>query len=158
MVAANDFNANLELQHIYLEAYNERYYSLGQYFEAYYCYRHDLVTRQGKPDWQQVFRFAKPSIQARSCKARKDTVRALVLPLSVLTGKLKAMVRDDELTVEAIGQLLDQHLDYVILSRCEWQKITQLGYEDRMPASFYQANDPSFQDAMARFNLAEIRF
>lgn len=158
MVATNEFSANLELQHIYLEAYNERYHSLRQYFEAYYCYRHNLVTRQGKPEWQQIYSFARSSIKAKACSSRKDKVRVLVLPLSVLTGKLKALVRDDELSIESIAQLLDQHLDYVILSRSEWQKITQLGYEDRMPASFYQADKTGYQDSMSRFTMAEIQF
>lgn len=158
MAATNAFSANLELQHIYLEAYSERYHSLSQYFEAYYCYRHNLVTRQGKPDWQQIFCFAKPSKKARACQSRKETVREMLLPLPVLTGKLKALVRDDELSVEAIGSLLDEHLEYVILSRCEWQKLIRLGLEHQVPRSFFQPNNPAYQDAMSRFNLAEIEF
>ncbi|MDV5170027.1 hypothetical protein [Photobacterium rosenbergii] len=158
MGASNDFNANLELQHIYLEVYSERYHSLKQYLEAYYCYRHNLVTRQGKPDWQQIFSFAKASKQAKQCKARKDTIKELVLPLSVLTGMLKVLVRDDELTVEAIGTLLDENLDYVILSRNEWHSLCELGLDNRMPPAFYQPDNPDYQDHMSRFNLAEIQF
>lgn len=158
MSKMNEFNANLELQHIYLEAYSERYFSLGQYFEAYYCYRHNLVTRQGKPDWQQLFAFAKASVQAKACSTRKETIKELVLPVSVMTGKLKALVRDDELSVETIGKLLDEQLDYVILSRSELKKICLLGYENRMPASFYQRGSTEYQNPMSRFNLAEIQF
>ncbi|WEM44128.1 hypothetical protein PTW35_22835 (plasmid) [Photobacterium sp. DA100] len=158
MVATNEFSANIELQHIYLEAYSERYHSLRQYFEAYYCYRHNLVTRQGKPDWLQIFHFARPSMKASACKTRKETVRELALPLSVITGKLKALVRDEELTVEAIAEILDEHLEYVILSRFEWQKLCQLGFEDRMPPSFFQPSDPGYQDVMIRFSLAGIEF
>lgn len=158
MGASNDFNANLELQHIYLEVYSERYHSLKQYCEAYYCYRHNLVTPQGKPDWQQVFSFAKASKQAKGCKVRKDTIKEMVLPLSVLTGMLKVLVRDDELTIEAIGTLLDENLNYVILSRNEWQSLCQLGLENRMPPSFYQPDNPAYQDEMSRFNMAEIQF
>ncbi|PSU36306.1 hypothetical protein [Photobacterium lutimaris] len=158
MSKMNEFNANLELQHIYLEAHSERYYSLGQYFEAYYCYRHNLVTRQGKPDWQQLFAFAKGSLKAKACSARKETIKELVLPLSVLTGKIKTLVRDDELTVDAIGKLLDKHLEYVILSRSELQKLHKLGYENRMPPSFYRPDNAEYKNPMSRFNLAEIQF
>ena len=158
MSKMNEFNANLELQHIYIEANSERYYSLGKYFEAYYCYQHNLVTRQGKPDWQQLFAFAKTSLQAKACSSRKETIKELVLPVSVLTGKLKALVRDDELTVDAIGKLLDKHLEYVILSRGELQKLHQLGYENRMPSSFYRPDNAEYQNPMSRFNLAEIQF
>lgn len=51
MSAINSFNASIELQHIYLEVYSERYCHLRTFLESYYCYQHGLVTKQGKPDW-----------------------------------------------------------------------------------------------------------
>ncbi|WP_036822284.1 hypothetical protein, partial [Photobacterium sanctipauli] len=129
----HEFNAHLELQHIFLEANAERYHSLRQYFEAYYCYSHKLTTRQGKPDWEQIFSFASCSqqaamIQASKANHRKETVRELRVPLSVLTGKLKTLVRDEQLTLEAVKQLLDSTLEYVVISRAEWQVLKKNGW------------------------------
>lgn len=157
-VRMNDFNANLELQHIYLEAYAERYHSLRQYFEAYYCYRHGLITRQGKPDWGQIFQFAPHSHSAKACTDKKQCVRELWLPLSVLVGRLKALVRDDELTVEAIQDLLDDALHYVIVSREEWNALKKNGWVENMPAEFYQPQNPHYQDPHDRFTRLGIAF
>lgn len=158
MQAVNDFHANLELQHIYLEAYSERYHSLRQYFESYYCYRHNLITRQGKPDWEQIFTIAPHSQEAQSCANRKQTVRELTLPLVVLIGKLKVLVRDEQLTLTAIQALLDAELEYVILSRPQWQRLKKEGLLERMPAEFYQPNSPYHQDTRCRFILTGIQF
>ena len=154
----NDFNANLELQHIYLEIYAERYHSLRQYFEAYYCYREGLVTRQGKPDWEQIFTVAPHSQQALTCADRKQLVREMWLPLSVLEGKLKVMVRDDVLSIEAIQTLLDEQLRYVIVSRTQWQMLKQKGWVDQMPPAYYQPTSPHYQNADYRFAQLGITF
>ncbi|MGF1725260.1 hypothetical protein [Photobacterium nomapromontoriensis] len=158
MQAVNDFHANLELQHIYLEAYSERYHSLRQYFESYYCYRHNLITRQSKPDWEQIFTVAPHSLEALSCADRKQTVRELMLPLVVLIGKLKVLVRDEQLTLASIQALLDAELDYVILSRSQWQQLKKEGLLERMPAAFYQPDSPYYRDSLCRFTLANIQF
>ncbi|MGF1683087.1 hypothetical protein [Photobacterium minamisatsumaniensis] len=152
----NEFNANIELQHIYLEANAERYHSLRQYFEAYYCYRHQLVTRQGKPDWEQIFGVARRTKQAANITDRKQTVRELLLPLSVLTGKLKTLVRDERLTLEAISQLLDDSLEYIILGRQEWQVLKKHGWLEVMPPEYYQPTNPSYLDTYLRFQLVGI--
>ncbi|MGF1703158.1 hypothetical protein L4D09_22975 [Photobacterium makurazakiensis] len=152
----NEFNANIELQHIYLEAYAERYHSLRQYFEAYYCYRHQLVTRQGKPDWEQIFDVARRTKQAANITDRKQTVRELLLPLSVLTGKLKTLVRDERLTIEAISQLLDESLEYIILGRQEWQALKQHGWLEAMPPEYYQPTNLSYLDTNLRFQRVGI--
>jgi hypothetical protein len=61
MSAINSFNASIELQHIYLEVYSERYCHLRTFLESYYCYQHGLVTKQGKPDWVQILKEAMPA-------------------------------------------------------------------------------------------------
>lgn len=83
----------LELQHIYLEVYNERFHNLKEYCEAYYCYKHNLVTRHGKPDWLGIFTTANYSLKAQQCSNRKLLSRDLWLPMTVIIGQLKAFVR-----------------------------------------------------------------
>ena len=153
-----DFNANLELQHIYLEVYAERFHYLRQFFEGYYCYRHHLVTRQGKADWEQIFEHGARSQAASLIKDRKQLVREFRLPLSVLTGKLKALVRDDELSIDTIKQLLDTHLEYVILTCQELQKLKAAGLVQRMPANYYRQGTASYQCTESRFSAAGITF
>lgn len=158
MTDLHDFHANLELQHIYLEAYAERYHFLKQFFESYYCYRHGLLTRNGKADWEQIFEFSPRTVAATKVTDRKQLVRELRMPLAVLTGKLKEMVRDDELSIESIKQLLDSHLDYIILTRHEHQKLKKAGLLDRMPADYYQQNSDNYLVTDARFGVVGICF
>ncbi|WP_231579395.1 hypothetical protein [Photobacterium iliopiscarium] len=104
------FNASLELQHIYLEVYAERYSHLRTFLESYYCYQHGLVTKQGKPDWIQIFNVGKRTIAAHKIQERKLLVREMMLPLSVIMGHFKTLVRDDEATIENIKMIIDEHL------------------------------------------------
>lgn len=151
-----DFHAGLELQHIYLEVYAERFQYLKQFFEGYYCYRHRLVTRQSKADWEQIFEQGIRSVAASKVDDRKQLIRELRLPLSVLTGRLKELVRDDELTVEAIKQLLDEHLQYAILTREELRKLKAAGLDKRMPADYYRQGTDSYQNTDSRFAAVGI--
>lgn len=158
MTDLHEFNANLELQHIYLEVHAERFHYLRLYFEGYYCYRHQLVTRQGKADWEQIFDHSTRSMAARRITNRKQLVRELRLPLSVLTGKLKALVRDDELSLDAIKHLLDTYLDYAILTREEFQRLKAAGLHDRMSADYYQQGSIGYQNTDSRFIAVGIEF
>jgi len=146
-----EFNANIELQHIYLEVYAERFHFLRQFFEAYYCYQHHLVTRQGKADWEQIFDHAIRSKAASRIENRKQLVREFRLPLPVLTGKLKALVRDEEQSIDSIKRLLDTYLDYVILTRDEFHKLKAAGLHERMPADYYRPGTEFYQHGDSRF-------
>lgn len=158
MTDLHSYDAHLELQHLYLEVHAERFHYLEVYLEGYYCYRHQLVTRQGKADWIQIFDYAERSHAAQRVADRKQLVRLFRLPLSVLTGKLKTLIRDDALTYASLAQCLDDHLDYVILTRAEWQQLKAAGLENRMPADYYRPDTPSYQQTMARFQALAIAF
>ncbi|MGF1717313.1 hypothetical protein [Photobacterium chitinilyticum] len=154
----NQFHAQLELQHIYLEVYAERFHYLRPFFEGYYCYRHQLVTRQGKADWEQIFDHGVRSKAASQITNRKQLVRELRLPLAVLIGKLKVLVRDDELSLDAIQCLLDNNLEYTILTRDEFQRLKAAGMLDRMPAEYYRQGSANYQCTGARFDAVGIQF
>ncbi|OAN13038.1 hypothetical protein A3K86_15340 [Photobacterium jeanii] len=146
----------LELQHIYLEVNAERYHYLPQFFEAYYCHRHNLVTKQGKVDWEAIFDFAPRSQAARGVSQRKELVREWLLPTSVVVGQLKALVRDEELSLTNIQAVLDCALQYVILTRGEAQALKQKGLQTTMPASYYQPSHQDYQKSTARFDKVNI--
>lgn len=152
------FNAHLELQHIFLEAHAERFHYLSTFFEGYYCYRYQLVTRQGKADWTQIFEHGVRSKAASQIADRKQLIREPRLPFAVLTGKLKELVRDDELNFESLQSLLDEHLEYTVLTREEFQKLKAAGLSERMPAGYYRSASPEYQNTDARFEAVGIEF
>ncbi|HIF9219895.1 TPA: hypothetical protein ACX6QD_001377 [Photobacterium damselae] len=154
----NQFNMQLELQHIYLEVYNERFHNLKEYCEAYYCYKHNLVTRHGKPDWLGIFTTANYSLKAQQCSDRKLLSRDLWLPMTVIIGQLKALVRDDQATIANIQDLLDAQLDYVIVTREEYKRLVNKGLDKSMPKAYYQVGHSDHLNAMARFEIVGITF
>ncbi|PST96119.1 hypothetical protein [Photobacterium iliopiscarium] len=150
------FNASLELQHIYLEVYAERYSHLRTFLESYYCYQHGLVTKQGKPDWIQIFNVGKRTIAAHKIQERKLLVREMMLPLSVIMGHFKTLVRDDEATIENIKMIIDEHLEYVIMTREEYNALVKAGLKETMPIGYYQATDAHYCCINARFDVVGI--
>ena len=158
MSAINSLNASIELQHIYLEVYSERYCHLRTFLESYYCYKHGLVTKQGKPDWIQIFNVGKRTIAATLIKERKLLVREMMMPLSVITGHLKTLVRDDEATIENIQAVVDEYLQYVIMTREEYNALVQAGLKDAMPASYYQLSHVDYCCINTRFDAVGITF
>lgn len=156
MSAINSFNASIELQHIYLEVYSERYCHLRTFLEAYYCYKHGLVTKQGKPDWIQIFNVGQRTVAADHIKERKLLVRDMRVPLSVIIGYLKTLVRDDEATIETIKTVVDDHLEYIIMTRAEYSALVKVGLKEVMPASYYQPQHKDHRCMNARFDAAGI--
>ncbi|SMY16005.1 hypothetical protein [Photobacterium aquimaris] len=156
MNAVNQFNAGIELQHIYLEVYSERYSHLRIFLEAYYCYQHGLVTQQGKPDWIQIFNVGKRTVAAAHIQERKLLVREMMMPLSVIIGHFKTLVRDDEVTIESIKTIIDDHLEYVIMTRDEHHALIKAGVKETMPVSYYQPLHNDYRCVNARFDAAGI--
>ena len=156
MSAINSLNASIELQHIYLEVYSERYCHLRTFLEAYYCYQHGLVTKQGKPDWIQIFNVGQRTVASSHIKERKLLVREMRMPLSVIMGHLKTLVRGDEATIESIQAVIDDHLEYVIMTREEYTALVKAGLKEVMPASYYQPLHQDFRCTNARFDVAGI--
>ncbi|EAS41540.1 hypothetical protein C9J48_11695 [Photobacterium profundum] len=154
----NQFHINIELQHIYLEVHAERFHYLRNFFESYYCYQHNLVTKKGKMDWEGIFQHAQRSKSARDISNRKQLVREMTLPLPVLTGMLKVLVRDDEASIDNIQCLLDTHLSYVVITREEHLMLKKAGLLERMPATYYQEKSTNFHLASSRFTAVDITF
>jgi hypothetical protein len=154
----NQFHINIELQHIYLEVHAERFHYLRRFLESYYCYQHNLVTKQGKSDWEGIFLHAQRSKAARGIANRKLLVREMTLPLPVLIGMLKELARDDEASIENIQQLLDAYLSYVVITREEHLMLKKAGLLERMPSTYYQEKSTDFHLASSRFTAVDITF
>ncbi|MGF1690725.1 hypothetical protein [Photobacterium kagoshimensis] len=151
-----NFHLNLELQHIYLEVNAERFHYLPLFFESYYCHRHGIVTNNDKVDWEGIFKVAPRSLLAQRVTDRKQLVREWFLPSAVLIGQLKAMVRDEQLSLTALQTALDQKLFYVVITREEQAKLKQQGRLKSMPASYYQTSHKDYGNPFTRFLNADI--
>ncbi|KOO16507.1 hypothetical protein AKJ18_04210 [Vibrio xuii] len=128
----------LEFEHIYLEVKAQRWHQIERFLFSYYCYKHDYLSKQGKPDWE----LARQSV-ARStrCKNLKESALEPVVPLSVVVGEIKRYWRDGELTPSNLRRLLDALLDYVLISKAELQALKKAGLQNAMPACWYQSQE-----------------
>lgn len=128
----------LEFEHIYLEVKAQRWHQVERFLFNYYCYKHDYLSKQGKPDWE----LARQSV-ARSnlCKNLKESALEPVVPLSVVVGEIKRYWRDGELTPSNLRRLLDTLLDYVLISKAELQALKKAGLQNAMPACWYQTQE-----------------
>jgi len=128
----------LEFEHIYLEVKAQRWHQVERFLFSYYCYKHDYLSKQGKPDWE----LARQSV-ARStrCKNLKESALEPVVPLSVVVGEIKRYWRDGELTPSNLRRLLDALLDYVLISKAELQALKKAGLQNAMPACWYQSQE-----------------
>ncbi|RTZ15545.1 hypothetical protein EJ063_10695 [Vibrio aquaticus] len=126
----------LEFEHIYLEVKAQRWHQIERFLYSYYCYKHDYVSKQGKPDWE----LARQSV-ARStlCTVIKESALEPVVPLSVVIGEIKRYWRDGELTPSNLRRLLDTLLDYVLISKAELEALKKAGLQNAMPACWYQS-------------------
>ncbi|WP_394128530.1 hypothetical protein [Vibrio hepatarius] len=126
----------LEFEHIYLEVKSERWHQVERFLFSYFCYKHDYVSKQGKPDWELA---RKRVTRSTSCTDLKESALEPVVPLSVVIGEIKRYWRDGELTPSNLRRLLDSLIDYVLISKAELQAIKKAGLQNAMPASWYQS-------------------
>ena len=150
-----NWNANLELQHIYLEVQAERFHHLRTFMEAYFCFQHNYVTSKGHSDWQKMLPDL-PHSQAATCLS--ESKREWWIPCPVIIGLLKALLRDECANIENIQAVLDHYVGFVLISEDEQKTLKQRGLQSAMPASFYQENSTEFQCALSRFRAVNIEF
>ncbi|TFH92726.1 hypothetical protein [Vibrio ouci] len=128
----------LEFEHIYLEVKAQRWHQVERFLFSYYCYKHDYVSKLGKPDWE----LARQSVaHSTHCKSLKESTLEPVVPLSVVIGEIKRYWRDGELTPSNLRRVLDTLLDYVLISKAELQALKNAGLQNAMPASWYQSQE-----------------
>lgn len=128
----------LEFEHIYLEVKAERWHQIERFLFSYYCYRHDYVSKQGKPDWE----LARLRVtRSKSCTNLKESALEPIVPLSVVVGEIKRYWRDGELTPSNLRRLLDSLIDYVLISKAELQALKKAGLQNAMPACWYKTED-----------------
>ncbi|KIF47768.1 hypothetical protein M445_12340 [Vibrio owensii 47666-1] len=138
-------DADIELQHLWLEVQAERWQNLSRFLFSYYCYKHNLVSKTNKVCWETA-RASLPC--SKTTTERKHAVIEPLIPEDTVVGLLKTISKDGDMSFEIMTSTLDTFLRYVVISK---QEKAQL--KPNMPASWYQQDS---KPLMARFELAGI--
>ncbi|MGY0615908.1 hypothetical protein [Vibrio sp. FJH11] len=138
-------DADIELQHIWLEVQTQRWHNIPRFLFSYYCFKHNLVSKTNKPCWETA-REALPA--STTIQTRKDSVVEPLVPEETIIGLLKTLSKDGEMSFETMEQTLNKFLHYVVISKQEQAKL-----KPNMPAIWYQNMD---KPLMMRFELAGI--
>ncbi|GAJ72356.1 hypothetical protein JCM18904_3169 [Vibrio sp. JCM 18904] len=140
-------DADIELQHLWLEVQAERWQNLPRFLFSYYCYKHNLISKTNKVCWET----ARANLPAStSIKERKNAVVEPLVSEETVAGLLKAISKDGgEMTFDVMGTTLDTFLHYVVISKEEKARL-----KSNMPASWYQRSNKS---PLARFEQAGIK-
>ncbi|CAE6901590.1 hypothetical protein ACOMICROBIO_LKFPLAJE_01458 [Vibrio sp. B1FIG11] len=138
-------DADIELQHLWLEVQAERWQNLSRFLFSYYCYKHNLVSKTNKVCWETA-RASLPC--SKTIYEQKHTVIEPLIPEDTVVGLLKIISKDGDMSFEMMKSTLDTFLRYVVISKQEKARL-----KPNMPASWYQQES---KPLMARFELAGI--
>ena len=138
-------DAEIELQHIWLEVQAERWQNLSRFFFSFYCYRLNLVSKSNKVCWETARAELPCSL---SIQERKHAVIEPLVPEETIVGLLKTKTKDGEMSFDAMTSTLDEFLHYVVISKKEKAQLLS-----NMPASWYQQHH---KPILARFEQANI--
>lgn len=138
-------DADIELQHLWLEVQAERWQNLSRFLFSYYCYKHNLVSKTNKVCWETA-RASLPC--SKTIYEHKHTVIEPLIPEDTVVGLLKTISKDGDMSFEMMTSTLDTFLRYVVISKQEKARL-----KPNMPAIWYQRES---KPLMARFELAGI--
>lgn len=138
-------DADIELQHIWLEVQAQRWHNISRFLFSYYCYKHNHVSKTNKPCWET----ARNTLPASSAaQTRKNCVIESLVPEDTVVGLLKTLSKDGEMSFDAMAQTVQDFLYYVVITKQEQTKL-----KPHMPASWYQEDQ---KNLTARFELSGI--
>ncbi|EGU6978151.1 hypothetical protein GOZ66_17150 [Vibrio parahaemolyticus] len=138
-------DADIELQHLWLEIQTQRWQNVSRFLFSYYCYKNNLVNKNNKVCWET----ARDALPASIClKTRKQAVIEPLIPEETVVGLLKAISKDGEMTFDVMTATLNAFLHYVVIRKQE-----KLQLKPNMPASWYQQHH---KPVFARFEQAGI--
>ncbi len=138
-------DADIELQHIWLEVQAQRWHNIPRFLFSYYCYKHNHVSKMNKPCWETA-RNELPA--SNTVQTRKSSVIEPLVPEIAVVGLLKTLSKDGEMSFDTMVQTVQVFLHYVVISKQEQTKL-----KPNMPVSWYQEE---VKPLKARFDLAGI--
>ncbi len=138
-------DADIELQHIWLEVQAERWHNISRFLFSYHCYKQGHVSKTNKPCWETARNLLPVS---KTIQDRKNCVIEPLVPEEAVVGLLKTLSRDGEMSFDVMADTLNSFLRYVVISKHE-----QATLKPNMPASWYQGKD---KHLLVRFDQAAI--
>ena len=138
-------DANLELQHLWLDIQHQRWQQLPRFFFSYFCYQHQYVDNKNKPCWETARQQLPSSLSASQ---RQGAIIEPLIPESVIVGLLKTQAKQSALCFEKMVDILEKHLHYVVISSEQKQRLSPT-----MPAMWYKKEPKTLLD---RFEQAGI--
>ncbi|BFN31181.1 hypothetical protein VHTUMSATKI_13760 [Vibrio harveyi] len=109
-------DADIELQHLWLEVQAERWQNLSRFLFSYYCYKHNLVSKTNKVCWETA-RASLPC--SKTITERKHAVIEPLIPEDTVVGLLKTISKDGDMSFEIMASTLDTFLRYVVINKQE---------------------------------------
>ena len=149
--------AELELKHIQLELQHNRYQHLRHFVDQYYCYRHGIVKRTGRANWEGVVWKGIVSVSARLESDRKRVVKEHVVPLKVIEDKLRELVQKQRISLEDIAFILKKFTHFGTITKEEDEKLRKVGLSRSMPPGFFKKGHRYYNDILARYKEAGIQ-
>lgn len=148
--------AELELRHIQLELEHHRYHHLRHFVDPYYCYRHGIVKRTGRANFEGVMWQGIVSLAARRETDRRAVVKEHVVPLRVIETKLSELVAAGTTTLDDISRVLEELTHFGTITKAEDALLRQAGLGSSMPVEFWQEGHQYCGDILARYKYVGI--
>lgn len=168
MTKKNEEYAAIELKHIELELQNKRTQHFRSFVDQYYCYKHDLVNRNGGAKWEAAVWKGVVSVEARKLKGeisakvksdklalekvRKKVVKEHVVPLKVITAILEGLV---DTSPESIASVLDKYTVFGTITKREDKRLRNAGLNSKMPTDA-EGKKWDGKDVLARYKSVGI--
>lgn len=144
-------NANIELEHIQLELKYNRFHHLRAFVDQYYCYCKGHVTKSGKAKWSDILWSGNTSKLASKTRDPKAVVKEHVIPLNVITDKLKTLARDNKTSKFDIKNVLDKYIIFATITKEEDALLREAKLTSTMP------DDWNGKDLWARYKKVGIK-
>ena len=149
-------NVEIELKHIQLELQNNRSQHFRQFVDQYYCYSKGYVNKNGGAKWDLIFWKEWVSNDAQKLTDKKLIVKEHVVPLKIITEKLKELGSD--CSILEIKNVIDKYLHFATITKIEDAKLRTSGFNHKMPDEFYDSDSVLYEDTFARYKKVGINY
>lgn len=149
-------DAEIELKHVLLELHNNRSQHLRHFIDQYYCYKKGYVNKNGKAKWDLIFWKEFVSSEAEKLTNKRLVIKEHVIPLKVITEKLKEL--GSNCSLEEVKNIIDKYLHFATISKKEDMILRESGLNHKMPDDFFDVNSELYQNVFARYIKAGIEF
>jgi hypothetical protein len=149
-----EFFSNIELEHIKIEINYERLHHLRHFIDQYYCYNNGYVTKNCNPKWSDILWDKNVSNAAKIQINKQNVVKEHVVPINVIKSELQKLT--PSCTLNDIKMVLDEFLIFATITKEEDNRLSKLGFKQKMPKAYYDMSDILYNDKFSRYKKAGI--